>query len=83
MGRSLFMCIVQAIEQHDDYFVQKRESNGRFGLSSLQKITTTYMMLSYGVPANFMDQYIRIGESTIIESLRRFVRGIIEVFGDE
>ena len=83
MGRSLFMRIVQAIEQHDEYFVQKRESNGRLGLSSLQKITAAYMMLSYGVPANFMDQYIRIGESTIIESLRRFVRGIIEVFGDE
>ena len=83
MGRSLFMRIVQAIEQHDDYFVQKRESNGRLGLSSLQKITAAYMMLSYGVPADFMDQYIRIGESTVIESLRRFVIGIIEVFGDE
>ena len=83
MGRSLFMRIVQAIEQHDDYFVQKRESNGRLGLSSLQKITAAYMMLSYGVPADFMDQYIRIGESTVIESLRRFVIGIIKVFGDE
>ena len=41
------------------------------------------MMLSYGVPADFMDQYIHICESTVIESLRRFVRGIIEVFGDE
>ena len=83
MGCSLFMRIVQAIEQHNDYFGQKRESNGRLGLSSLQKITTAYMMLSYGVPVDFMDQYIRIGESTVIESLRRFVIGIIEVFGDE
>jgi len=70
MGRSLFMRIVQAIEQHDDYFVQKRESNGRLGLSSLQKIIAAYMMLSYGVPADFMDQYIHIGESTVIESHR-------------
>ena len=63
--------------------MQKRESNGHLGLSSLQKITAAYMMLSYGAPADYMDQYIRIGESTVIESLRRFVRGIIEVFGDE
>ena len=28
------------------------------------------MMLSYGVPADFMDQYIHIGESTVIESHR-------------
>jgi len=41
------------------------------------------MMISYGVPADFMDQYFRIGESTVIESLRRLVRVIIEVFGDE
>jgi hypothetical protein len=40
-------------------------------------------MISYGVLADFMDQYFRIGESTVIESLRRLVRAIIEVFGDE
>jgi hypothetical protein len=40
-------------------------------------------MLSYGVPADFMDQYIRIGESTVIQSLRRFVIAVVEVFGEE
>jgi hypothetical protein len=52
MGRSLFMRIVQVTEQHDDYFVQKRDSNRRLGLSCLQKITAAYMMISYGVPAD-------------------------------
>jgi len=63
--------------------VQKREANGSLGLSCLQKMCAAYMMISYGVPADFMDQYFRIGESTVIESLRRLVRAIIEVFGDE
>jgi hypothetical protein len=40
-------------------------------------------MLSYGVPADFMDQYIRIGESIVIESLRRFIIAVIDVFGEE
>jgi hypothetical protein len=40
-------------------------------------------MLSYGVPADFMDQYIRIGESTVIESLRRFITAVVDVFGEE
>ena len=40
-------------------------------------------MISYGVPANFMDQYIRIGENTFIQSLRRFVKAVVEVFGEE
>ena len=34
------------------------------------------MMISYGVPIDFMDQYIRISESTIIESFKRFVTPI-------
>jgi hypothetical protein len=34
-------------------------------LSCLQKITVAFMM-SQGVVANFMDHYIKIGESTVI-----------------
>ncbi|XP_062179415.1 uncharacterized protein LOC133884025 [Phragmites australis] len=40
-------------------------------------------MLTYGVAADATDDYIRIGESTAIESLKRFVKAIVEVFGDE
>nr|XP_034580678.1 uncharacterized protein LOC117843998 [Setaria viridis] len=40
-------------------------------------------MLTYGVAADATDDYIRIGESTAIESLRRFVNVVVEVFGDE
>ena len=83
MGRTLFLRILQAVEQHDEYFVQKRNTAGILGLSSLQKITTAFRMLAYGVAADAMDDYVRIGESTIIESLKRFVAAIVEVFGDE
>ncbi|XP_072150851.1 uncharacterized protein [Setaria viridis] len=40
-------------------------------------------MLTYGVAADATDDYVRIGESTAIESLRRFVNTVVEVFGDE
>ena len=83
MARPLFLRIMQAIEQHDNYFVQKRDRCGRLGLSCLQKVTAALMMISYGVPADFMDQYIRIGESTALESLKRFVIAVVEVFGGE
>ena len=81
MARPLFLRIAHAVEEHDNYFVQKRGRCGRLGLSCLQKICAAYMMISYGIPADFMDQYFRIRESTVIESLRRLVRAIIEVFG--
>ncbi|XP_022681834.1 putative nuclease HARBI1 [Setaria italica] len=40
-------------------------------------------MLTYGVAADATDDYIRIGESTAIESLRKFVSAVVEIFGDE
>ena len=40
-------------------------------------------MLTYGVPADSVDDYIRIGESTAIESLKRFVKAVVAIFNDE
>jgi hypothetical protein len=39
-------------------------------------------MLIYGVPADAADEYVRFAESTTIESLKRLVTAIIEIFGD-
>jgi len=36
--------------------------------------------LAYGVAADAIDEYIKIGESTTIESLKRFCRVVVEVF---
>ena len=44
------------------------------GLSSLQKMTAAIRMLAYGVLVDFMDEYLRIGESTTIKSLKKFVK---------
>jgi hypothetical protein len=35
-------------------------------LSCLQKIIVAFMIVSQGVVTNFMDHYIKIGESTVI-----------------
>jgi hypothetical protein len=40
-------------------------------------------MLTYGVSADAMDEYVGIVESTTIESSRRFVNAIIEIFKNE
>jgi hypothetical protein len=40
-------------------------------------------MLTYGVPADAIDEVVRIGESTAIESLRKFVKAVIDIFRDE
>ncbi|XP_020266390.1 uncharacterized protein LOC109841871 [Asparagus officinalis] len=83
MKQALFMRIHEAVVAHDTYFVQKRNSAGRLGLSSLQKVTAAFRQLAYSVLADYVDEYVQIGESTAIESLKKFVTAVVEVFGDE
>jgi hypothetical protein len=83
MSQPLFMWIAAAVKQHDHYFAQKRNVVGALGFSCLQKVTATFRQLAYGVPADYVDEYLRIGEITAIESLRNFVKLVCEVFGPE
>ena len=40
-------------------------------------------LIAYGVPADYVDEYLCIGEDSTIESVRRFAKVIIRVFGPE
>ncbi|KAF8376731.1 hypothetical protein HHK36_031601 [Tetracentron sinense] len=46
-------------------------------------MTTAIWMLAYGMPADAMEEYMRIGESTTVESLKRFCRAIISIHEEE
>ena len=83
MSRSLFLRIVDAVESHDDYFRQKPDAIGTLGASPIQKVVAAIRMLAYGISADFLDEYVRMGESTIIECLKHFVKAVVEVFGEE
>ncbi|KAJ9551613.1 hypothetical protein OSB04_015658 [Centaurea solstitialis] len=82
MSRSLFLRIVDEVKSHDGYFVQRRDLVGRLGLSPLQKVTAVFRMLAYGQPADSTDEYVKIGQSTAIESMKRFCRAIVEIFSE-
>jgi len=45
----VFVRIINAVEEHDDYFVQKRNAAGTLGLSCLQKVVAAFWMIAYGV----------------------------------
>ncbi|KAJ0472765.1 putative harbinger transposase-derived protein [Helianthus annuus] len=83
MSRPLFLRILNEVVANEPYFVQRRDNIGRLGLSSMQKITAALRMLAYGVSADFMDEYIRIGESTAMESLKKFCETIVSIFSVE
>ncbi|KAK9996092.1 hypothetical protein SO802_020778 [Lithocarpus litseifolius] len=83
MSQSLFLRIQSKVEIYEPYFIQKRDNAQKWGLSSLQKITVALRMLAYGVTADFMDKYVRIGESTAMESLKKFVKAVVDIFSKE
>ena len=39
-----------------------------------------FRILAYGVPADATDEYVKIGESTAIECVKRFCHAIVEIF---
>ena len=80
MSRSLFLRIHSRVEATKPYFVQKRNAANTLEFSSLQKMTTAIRMLAYGVLADFMDEYLRIGESIAIKSLKNFVEAVVSIF---
>ncbi|XP_029145185.1 uncharacterized protein [Arachis hypogaea] len=83
MRRDVFLRIVDALSNVYPYFQQRVDATERRGLSPLQKCTIAIRMLAYGVAADVVDDYVRIGESTTIECLEKFVECVIFVFQDE
>jgi hypothetical protein len=81
MRRSLFITIVMACEANSNYFKQRRNDAGVMGFSPFQKISAAMRVIAYGIPADYTDEYLRIGEDTTTESMRRFARMIIKLFG--
>jgi hypothetical protein len=74
---------MNVVEAHDDYYKLSRNAANQVGLSCFLKVTATFRMLTYEVSTDATYEYVRIGESTAIESLIRFVEAITKVFGEE
>ena len=82
MRRSLFVKIVTDCEANSEYFKRRRNAAGTMGFSAFQKISAAMRVIAYGVPADYTDEYLRIGQDTTTESVRRFAKMIIRLYGD-
>jgi hypothetical protein len=80
MHRRVFECLVEWIEAADHYFKHNKDAIGRLRLTGLQKVVAAIRILSYGLPADAVDEYVRIGESTTRKALHHFCRAIISIF---
>ena len=68
---------------YNDYFECKEDAVGKIGFSSYKKCTVAIRMLAYGVPGDLIDEYVRMSESTCLDSLYKFCKAVIVVFGPE
>ncbi|XP_074556855.1 protein ANTAGONIST OF LIKE HETEROCHROMATIN PROTEIN 1-like [Curcuma longa] len=82
MRRELFLRIVNALQNHSAFFQHRDDAVRRKGLSPLQKCTAAIRQLAYGIPADHLDEYLRMGESTAIRCLFKFCKYVVEIFGD-
>ncbi|XP_058211662.1 uncharacterized protein LOC131323840 [Rhododendron vialii] len=80
MRRELFLRILKDVEAYDAYFVRRKDCIGHLGCSSIQKMTAAIRILAYGFSADHCDEYPKIGESTAVESLKRFCDAIIVLY---
>lgn len=64
---------MNVVEAHNDYFVHKRNTDVILGLSCFQKVIAVSRIVRYGIAADTVDKYVRIGDNTVIQSLRRYI----------
>ena len=79
MRRSVFVKIIEACEADCRYFTRQRNAAGLMGFSAYEKISAAMRVIAYGVPTDYVDEYLRIGEDTMIESVRMFAKTIIKL----
>jgi hypothetical protein len=71
------------VEKYDEWFKLWRSASGEISASPLIKCVASVRVLAYGCSADTIDYYVRIGEDTLLEAVRRFTRAKIDVFSSE
>jgi len=73
MQRHVFLRVIEALDNQDEYFQMRVNVTHRKGISSLHKCTVALHILAYGSTTDSVDKYIQIVETTIMECLQNFV----------
>jgi hypothetical protein len=82
MSRELFLIILNSGKDYDDYFKAQYDCTGKIGFFSYQKCSAAVRQLTYGVPGDLIEDYIRMSEPTCHEAMYRFCEDVIVVFGE-
>jgi hypothetical protein len=81
MSKKLFRRIIEGVRYHDLFFQCNMDATCKIGFSSYQKRLAVIHMFPYGVVGDLVDECMRMSESTCVDSMHKFYRAVIEVFG--
>ncbi|XP_047979174.1 uncharacterized protein LOC125221087 [Salvia hispanica] len=76
MLQRLFIRIATTLAQRYKCFTLRNDASGRPELSTYQKCTAAIRQLAYAGPANMFDEYLQLGETTALTTLRQFCNSI-------
>jgi hypothetical protein len=82
MMKAIFLDISHAVAMRNRYFQRRVNAAGVSSFTILQKVTVVVHMLAYGGPADRLDEYIHMGQSTILECVNKFTRTMVQKYGD-
>jgi hypothetical protein len=82
MRRTLFEKIVKDCEANCDYFKQRRNAAQVMGFSPYKKKSAAMRVIAYGIPADYTDEYLRIGVQTTTDCVRMFAKMVIKLYGE-
>jgi hypothetical protein len=80
MTKHTSLDICHVISMRYDYFKRKCNAAGLPGFATMQKVTTALRVLAYGGPADCLDEYLHMGQSTILETVNHFTRVIVDIY---
>ena len=84
MSPALYDRVKEGLLDHNPaVWKQRSDCTGKLGGSTDQKMTSALRMLAYGSSADSLEEYTRYSETSILEFVSHFSRGVIEKFGPE
>nr|XP_051201726.1 uncharacterized protein LOC127315263 [Lolium perenne] len=69
MKKEFFLKIVYGVGEYDKYFIAKQDCTSLWGFTLIQKCTAAMRYLAYRAPPDTFNDYLRMTESTCIETL--------------
>jgi hypothetical protein len=75
MSRDMFLTIMQGTRGYGPYLRCKPDTASKLGFTSYQKCSVN------GAPGDLIDEYLQIRNTTCLESMYKFCKFMIAVFG--